>query len=90
MTNDALFTITTPLGFTVKVTYEYWDINVTIKHPVMTGREDDVKMVLIDPDEIRRSKSTANIYLFYRRIQEKRWLCAVAKDESGIGYLITA
>jgi hypothetical protein len=45
--------------------------------------------VLEDPDEIRRSKSDENVYLFYRAEREKRWLCAVSKQTDQEGFLIT-
>jgi hypothetical protein len=45
------------LGFRVRVTHAYWELIVTIKHPVMAGREEDVKKTLEQPDEIRQSRS---------------------------------
>jgi hypothetical protein len=55
----------------------------------MAGCEEDVRNVLEDPDEIRRSKSDENVYLFYRAEREKRWLCAVSKQTDQEGFLIT-
>jgi len=49
---EILFEVDTPLGFLVRVTAEYWNVIVTIKHPVMLGREADVQEVLRNPDEI--------------------------------------
>jgi hypothetical protein len=43
---NILFTVRTPLGFTVRVTREYWAIITTVKHPVMAGREAEVKEAL--------------------------------------------
>ena len=86
---DLLFEVMTPLGFHVRVTHAYWKLIIDIKHPVMAGREDEVRKVLEDPDEIRQSKSDANVYLFYRAEREKRWLCAVSKQTGGDGFLIT-
>jgi hypothetical protein len=37
MTDDILFDVPTPLGFSVRVTRRYWELIVTIKHPVMRG-----------------------------------------------------
>jgi len=34
-TEDLLFEVLTPLGFNVRVTHAYWEMIVTIKHPVM-------------------------------------------------------
>ena len=43
---DLFFEVMTPLGFRVRVTHAYWELIVTIKHPVMAGREEDVKKTL--------------------------------------------
>ena len=86
---DALFEVMTPLGFRVRITKTYWELIVTIKHPVMAGREEDVKKTLEQPDEIRQSKSDEMVYLFYKAEQEKRWICAVSKQTGEDGFLIT-
>ena len=64
--DDLLFDVMTPLGFKVHVTRAYWETITTIKHPVMAGRENDMRETLQNPDEIRLSKSDSQIYLFYR------------------------
>lgn len=91
MTNnkDVLFEVMTPLGFRVRVTRGYWDLIVNVKHPVMSGREDDVRNALEDPDEIRQSKSDEDVYLFYKAEREKRWICAVSRQTGDTGFLIT-
>jgi hypothetical protein len=86
---DILFEVMTPLGFRVRVTRVYWNRIVDIKHPVMAGREEDVRQTLEDPDEIRKSKSDENVYLFYRSERKMRWLCAVSKQTGREGFLIT-
>jgi len=55
----------------------------------MTGREDDVKRALEQPDEIRQSKSDEWVYLFYKAEREKRWIYAVSKQTAEEGFLIT-
>ena len=87
---DVLFEAHTPLGFSVRVTRSQWALITTIKHPVMTGCEEEVRIVLEAPDEVRRSKSDANVYLFYRSQHTRRWVCAVTKRTDGSGFLITA
>ena len=62
---------------------------VNTKHPAMAGREEDVKDTQENPDEIRRSKSDENIYLFYKSENKKRWICAVSKQTDNTGFLIT-
>jgi hypothetical protein len=88
-TKDVLFEVMTPLGFCVRVTHGYWDLIVSVKHPVMAGREEDVRSALEDPDEIRQSKSDTDVYLFYKAEREKRWICAVSKRTGEAGFLIT-
>jgi len=85
-----LFEVETPLGFRVRVTVDYWQLIVTIKHPVMLGREADVQDVLQNPDEIRLSKKDPSVYLFYKPERPGRWVCAVTKRLDGEGFLITA
>ena len=89
LAGDWLIDVLTPLGFRVRVTRTYWALIVTVKHPVMAGREDDVQETLKNPDEIRVSKSDPNVYLFYRPERTGRWVCAVAKRLDGDGFLIT-
>lgn len=60
-----------------------------IKHPIMINCEAEVYATLAKPDEIRRSKSDRDVYLFYRARNSKRWVCAVARRLNGDGFLIT-
>lgn len=86
---EALFDVETPLGFRVRCTQQYWDFLAELKHPALKGREKEVAMVLREPREVRRSRKDPAVYLFYRG-DAPRWLCAVAKDQQGQGFLVTA
>ena len=86
---DLFFKIFTPAGFSVRVTHSYWELIVSLKHPVMRGREAIVQATLQEPDEIRRSRNDSAVYLFYRLERPKRWTCVVAKRLDGEGFLIT-
>ena len=86
---EFLFEVMTPLGFSVHTTPAYWEMITKIKHPVMAEQIDDVKETLENPDEIRVSKRDPNVYLFYRAKETRRWICVVAKDESGSSFVIT-
>lgn len=88
--DELLFEALTPLGFRVRVTRAYWELLITVKHPVMAKRENDVKETLENPGEIRRSRSDPDVYLFYKPERIGRWVCAVAKQRDGDGFLITA
>ena len=87
--DDLLFEALTPLGFRVRVGRSYWQMIVALKHPVMAGRESDVRRTLEKPDEIRLSRRDPAVYLFYRSERGNRWVCAVAKRLAMEGYLIT-
>ena len=87
---ELLFEVLTPLGFQVRVTRERWNLITTVKHPVMTGREDVVKATLQSPEQIRQSRSDSEVLLFYRAEGISRWVCAVAKRAADQGFLITA
>lgn len=88
--DEILFEAETPLGFKVRTTVRYWDLITTVKHPVMKGREDDVRETLMHPDEVRLSKSDLQVYLFYRQDGDRRWVCAVTRCVDNEGFLITA
>jgi hypothetical protein len=79
----------TPLKFEVRCTKQYWLFISEQKHPVLAGHIDDIIQTLTDPDQIRRSRKDADVYLFYKG-QSPRWLCAVTKKNGDQGFLITA
>ena len=84
-----VFEAQTPLDFRVQVVFSRWKLIVTAKHPVMAGREADVKDALETPDEVRLSRRDPTVYLFYKLERAKRWICAVAKRLGDDGFLIT-
>ena len=87
---DLLFEARTPLGFTVRVTRARWELIAATKHPVMNGRESTVRLALENPDEIRHSRSDAEVLLFYKAEATRRWVCAVAKRAGDRAFLVTA
>ncbi len=87
--SDLLFDILTPLGFRVRCTRAYWEHVILEKHPVLEGREDEVRLALLEPDEVRMSAKDRAVLLFYRGAKP-RWTCAVTKREGESGFLITA
>ena|ERR1700730_9077442 len=86
---NILFEVPTPLGFLVSCTRTYWEFIVTYKHPILAGREKEVEETLRDPNEVRRSRKAAEVFLFYRG-GPARWLCAVTRRQNSNGFLITA
>lgn len=86
---SALFEVLTPIEKRIRLTSERWRLIVTEKHPSVDGHERDLELVLVDPVQIRRSKSDPAVHLYYRRVGS-RWLCVVVKCENGAGFVITA
>ncbi len=66
--DELLFEVLPPLGFRVRVTRSYWELIITVKHPVMAARENDVKDTLQNPSEIRQSKSDPAVYVLQARM----------------------
>lgn len=73
------FEVVTVLGFRVRITRERWSLITTLKHPVMAGREPEVRAALERPDEVRQSPSDPTVLLFYKIQKPGRWICAVVK-----------
>jgi len=87
--SNLLFEAVTPLGFRVRVDKLRWTTIVTEKHPVMNGREQDVRAALEKPNEVRQSKTDKSVLLFYRPEKPGRWVCAVIKHSVSGSFLIT-
>jgi hypothetical protein len=85
---DYLFDILTPLDFKIHTTKQYWD-KLLVKHPELEGKLELVQKALVQPDEIRKSRSDEFIFLFCTGM-EKYTLCAVARKTGVDGFLITA
>ena len=87
MEREVYFEVMTPLGIRVRTTKEYWEYIVHVKHRVMKDKEEIVKDVLSNPEEIYRSKIDQSIYLYYKGFD--RTYCVVVKHIGNEGYLIT-
>ena len=88
--DDILFGVETPLGFAVRTSRRYWNFVILEKHEAIRGQESSVEETLRSPEEIRRSRSDPDAFLFYRAERPGRWLCVVAKRLNGEGFMITA
>jgi hypothetical protein len=86
---NLLFDAETPLGFRVRCARSYWALVVSLKHPSLVGRHEEVERALREPDEVRRSRKNPAVMLFYRG-RSPRWICAVARRLDGSGFLVTA
>jgi len=82
------FEIKTPLNVRVRTTVEYWQYLISKKHKMMEGKDDIVREVLQNPDEIRQSKIDKTVFLYYKEFD--KLYCVVAKHTGEGGFLITA
>ena len=87
MKRKILFSIVTPLGFTVRTTESYWTL-IQSKHPEITGMLGLIKDILKMPDFVTQSKIDKDVFLFYRKINNY-WLCSITKCLGIEGFLIT-
>lgn len=83
------FEVTSVLGKTIRLTNEYWDFIVKVKHPSLRGKEKIVELTLKDSDEVRQSASDSTVFLYYLAYNEY-WICVVCRHENGEGFVITA
>jgi hypothetical protein len=81
-------TVTSVLGKKISVSAERWKLIIDTKHPEIKGKEDEVQKALMDPDEVRLSKSDPDVFLYYKT-QGKLSLCVVAKHQNEDGFIIT-
>lgn len=87
---DEYFRVKTPLGVTIRTTKEYWEQIAKIKHPSITEHESEVKEALKNPDEIRKSRKDAKVYLYYKRIGKLNVFVVTEHAGGSEGYIITA
>lgn len=73
----------------IRISKEHWKRISEIKHPEVSGLEDEIKQALIIPIEIKRSNSDRNVYLYYSKYKSN-FLCAVIRYLNGNGFIITA
>ena len=56
----------------------------------MAGREGDVAGALASPDEVRQSRTDAQVLLFYKAEATRRWTCAVVRRVGDGAFLVIA
>jgi hypothetical protein len=84
-----LFTVTTPLGFSVRTTSDYWAL-IQRKHPEVIGQETGIQDCLRQPEQVRRSTQDNAVYLFYTVFPPAYYLVVVVKQLNGDGFMITS
>ena len=85
---DMLFTVLTPVGFSVRTTRQYWEL-IQRKHPEVIGKEAEVQSCLGQPEQVRHSTQDRVVYLFYIS-QPPYYLVVVVKRLNEEGFIITS
>lgn len=88
MEKEIQFEVISKLGKRIRATKEYWENIVNIKHPSMKDREEEVKIALQEPDEVKTSNTDKSVFLYYKKINNY-WTCVVARHLDGDGFVIT-
>lgn len=88
MVSDTYFQVKAINGVVVRTTHAYWHKIISSKHPAMAGREEDVKLALQQPDEIRQSIRNESVLLYYRK-KDNYHTCVVVRILDREGFIIT-
>jgi len=87
--NEIRFHVESVTGKDIRTTNGYWRLISEGKHPIIKKYESEVIETLGSPDEIRKSKKDASVYLYYKKYS--RWfICVLVRYLNGDGYIITA
>lgn len=87
---DYIFEVVDKTGRKIRLTKKQWS-HITIKHPDMSGKEEEIKKVLGNPDIILPHKfddMARNYYLYNKN--EKAYLLVSVKYLNGEGFIITS
>jgi hypothetical protein len=85
-----VFSVATPLGYRVVLSRDRWREIIRFKHPVLAGRESDVRESVHDPDVIRASTKDARVHLYYRAVDVGYVCVGVGEGAGGEHFVITA
>ena len=76
----------------VRLTHER--LTHILQHPEMAEMQSAIQATLRQPQTVRRSKTDASVYLYYRHYEGtpvgSKWLCVVVKYLEEDGFIITA
>ena len=61
-----MFTVTDPRGYSVTLTDPCWNGHIIVHHPIMVGREGEVRQTIETPDYIYESKIKHTSHLYFR------------------------
>jgi len=86
---DYLFGVIDKTGRKIKLTKKQWT-HITIKHPDLAGKEEEIKTTLEKPDLIMPHKFDENAANYYKyNKKERAYLFVAVRYLNGEGFIIT-
>jgi hypothetical protein len=85
-----LFTVPTPLGYSVFVDRDRWRDIIRRKHPAMAGHEKAVRACLASPTFVRASAKEPDVHLFYRPSEDVHLCVVTAPGDGDERFVVTA
>ena len=82
MAKKQIFTVTTPLGYRVRLTRDRWRQIIRFKHPALKGHEKQVRECLAKPAIVRESAKEPEVHLYYNEAHNV-YLCVVTAPSDG-------
>jgi len=77
----------------IRLTDERYE-HIESDHPEMNGQDNKIRETILSPDSVRRSKTDAEVELFYRLYAStpvtRKYLCIVVKASPNDAFVITA
>ncbi len=74
MAKRQVFTVTTPLGYRVRLTRDRWRQIIRFKHPALEGCSDLVRKCLASPSLVRESAKDPDVHLYYNERNDE-YIC---------------
>ena len=88
--DEVVFEIIDKTNRKIRLTKKQWS-HITMKHPDLAGKEEEIKQDLENPDLIAQHKFDENMRNYYKYTKkEKAYLLVAVKYLNGEGFVITS
>lgn len=88
--NEVLFEVTDIFQRKIRTSKSYWEKIKSVKHRELKYDIEDVKRVLTEPLEVRRSVTDVTIFLYAKKFGKYDILIVAVKVLNGDGFIVTA
>ena len=88
--DEIVFEIIDKTNRKIRLTKRQWS-HITVKHPDLTGKEEEIKQALEKPDKITQHKFDENMGNYHKyNKNEKVYLLIAVKYLNGKGFIVTS